>query len=106
MFQAILHETWRNHLQKPLQGYVRKYKSQLLEIDLSKLKQTCKKYITSKFEGTENRNKRFDLISHRNKRTRLDTANRRGMCKNQVEYMFHVIHSCSRISSRYHRHLL
>ena len=44
-----------------------------------------------------------DLIRRRNKKVGLDTANRCRLCKNQVEYMLHVImSSCSRMSSRYY----
>ena len=40
------------------------------------------------------------MISQRNKKVGVHTDNRCGLCKNQVEHMFHVISSCSRMSSR------
>ena len=43
-----------------------------------------------------------DLISRRNKKVGVHTDNRCRLCKNQVEDMFHVISSCSRMSSRYY----
>ena len=96
------------YLQKPLHGYVSKYISQLQEIDQLRSKQwTCNKYMTSHFEayacaiqkqeiGTK------DLISRRNKKVGVHTDNRCTLCKNQFEDVFHVISSCSKMSSRYY----
>ena len=67
------------YLQKPLHGYVSKYVSQLQEIHQLKSKQwTC------------------------NKKVGVHTNNCCRLCKNQVEDVFHIISSCSRMSSRYY----
>ena len=96
------------YLQKPLHRYVSKYISQLPEIDQLKSKQwTCNKYMSSHFEAyacaiQEQEIGTKDLISRRNKKVGVHTDNRCRLCKNQVEDMFHVISSCSRMSSRYY----
>ena len=43
-----------------------------------------------------------DLIGRCNKKVGVHTDNRCRMCKNQVEGVFHIISSCSRISLRYY----
>ena len=96
------------YLQKPLHGYVSKYISQLQEIDQLRSKQwTCNKYMTSHFEAyacaiQEQEIGTKDLISRRNKKVGLRTDNRCRLCQNQVEDVFHIISSCSRMSSRYY----
>ena len=96
------------YLRKPLHGYVSKYISQLQEIDQLKSKPwTCNKYMTSHFEayGRAIQEKEIgtkDLISLRNKKIGVHTDNRCRLSKNQVEDVFHIISSCSRMSSRYY----
>ena len=96
------------YLQKPLHGYVSKYISQLQETDQLRSKQwTCNKYMTSHFEAyactiQEQEIGTKDLISRRNKKVAVCTNNRCKLCQNQVEDVFHIISSCSRMSSRYY----
>ena len=100
-----LERTNTQYLLKPLHGYVSKYISQLQEIDQPKSKQwTCNKYMTSHFEAyacaiQEQEVGTKDLVNRRNKKVGVHTDNR---CKNQVEDVFHIIRSCSRMSPCYY----
>ena len=67
----------------------------------------CNKYMTSHFEAKacaiqEQEIGTKDFISRRKKKVGLHTNNRCRLCKNLVEDMFHIISSCSRMSSRYY----
>ena len=90
-----------------LHGYVSKYISHLQEIDQLRSKQwSFNKYMTSHFEAyasaiQEQEIGAKDLISRRNKKIGVRTDNRCRLCQNQVEDVFHIISSCSRMSSRY-----
>ena len=96
------------YLQKPFHGYVSKYISQLPEIDQLKSKQrTCNKHMTSHFEASacaiqEQEIGTKDLINQHNKKVGVHTDDCCRLCKNQVQDMFHVISSCSRMSSHYY----
>ena len=78
------------------------------EIDQLRSKQwTCNKCMTSYFEAyacalQEQEIVTKDLINRRNKKVGVHTNNCCRLCKNQVEDMFHVISSCSRMSSSYY----
>ena len=102
-------EHMKSYLQKKaLRRYVSKYISQFPEIDKGKSKQwTCNKYMTSHFEACacsiqEQQIGPKDLISWRNKKIGVHTDNHSRLCKNQVEDMFHIMSSCSRMSSSYY----
>ena len=107
-FKLSLERMKTQYLQKPLHGYVSKYISQLQEINQLKSKQwTCSKCMTSHSEAyacaiQEQEIGTKDLISRRNKKVGLRTDNRCRLCQNQVEDVFHIISSCSRMSSRYY----
>ena len=96
------------YLQKPLHGYLSKYISQLQGIDQLRSKQwTCNKYITSHLEAytcaiQEQEIGTKDLISRRNKNVGVPSNNCCRLCQNQIEDVFHIISSCSRMSSRYY----